>query len=44
MTDIIDVWMQQPTARFHGHEVFDSLRRSTRNTRRIFGLDERGAS
>lgn len=26
MTDIIDVWMQHPTARFINHPIFDSLR------------------
>lgn len=30
MSDVIDVWMQQPTARFLGHEMFASLRRWNR--------------
>jgi len=30
MDDVIDVWMQHPTARFAQHEMFATLRRWTR--------------
>ncbi len=32
---IVDVWMQHPSARHLAHEMFDSLRRWTRNQDRV---------